>query len=134
MEFDPDYVTSQTDDIVISACQAFLEDIDDENSCCYYLRIENNSDEKIQILGRDFSITDDRGNSYCDNGAGFRGEIPELEPGEYFEYADSAPLRSSHAVLYGSCRVVGEKGSRIKDIRIPAVPLTGSQHVFATLN
>ena len=96
MDFDIEYVTAQTDDIVISACQAFLEE-DEADSCSYYLRIENNSDEKIQILGKDFNFTDDRGNSFCDNAPGFKGEIPELEPGEYFEFASSAPVNAVSA-------------------------------------
>lgn len=134
MDFDVDYVTTQTDDIVVSACQAFLEDEDDSNACSYYLRIENNSSDKIQILGKNFNITDDRGNCYCDNAAGFKGEIPELEPGEYFEFADTKPLHSAYAVLYGSCRIIRENLNQIKDIKIPAVPLIGNVEYACTMN
>ncbi len=133
MDFDMEYVTAQTDDIVISACQAFLEE-DEADSCSYYLRIENNSDEKIQILGKDFNFTDDRGNSFCDNAPGFKGEIPELEPGEYFEFASSAPVKSAMAVLYGSCRIVKEEQNLVKDIKIPAVQLIGSYENGSRLN
>ncbi len=133
MDFDIEYVTAQTDDIVISACQAFLEE-DEADSCSYYLRIENNSDEKIQILGKDFNFTDDRGNSFCDNAPGFKGEIPELEPGEYFEFASSAPVKSAMAVLYGSCRIVKEEQNLVKDIKIPAVQLIGSYENGSRLN
>lgn len=133
MDFDTEYVTAQTDDIVISACQAFMEE-DEADSCGYYLRIENNSDGRIQILGKDFNITDDRGNNYCDNAPGFKGEIPELEPGEYFEFASSAPLKSAMAVLYGSCRIVKEAQNLVKDIKIPEVPLIGNCGSGCTLN
>ena len=85
MNFENEYVISQTDDILISACQAYFDDQDD-NACSYYLCIENNSNDKIQILSKEFNITDDRGNSYLENGLGFNGEIPELELGEYFEF------------------------------------------------
>lgn len=135
MEFESDYVTAQTGDIVISACQAFLEGAGQEdNSCGYYLRIENNSDEKIQILSKNFNITDDRGNSYCESGLGFKGEIPELEPGEYFEFSNSAPLNSAFGVLYGSCRIVSEKQNQVKDIQIPAVSLTGNLNLACAMN
>ena len=133
MNFDNEYVTSQTDDIVISACQAYLED-EEDNACSYYLRIENNSDEKIQILSKEFNITDDKGNSYLENGLGFNGEIPELEPGEYFEFSDSAPLNSSFAVLYGSCRIVKEKYNQVQDIKIPAVNLVGNAYQNLAIN
>lgn len=135
MDFEPDYVTSQTDDIVISACQAFLDEEQDASLACgYYLRIENNSDDKIQILGKDFSITDDKGNNFYDNTEGFKGEIPELEPGEYFEFETLAPLSSAQAVLYGTCKIVKEKYNQIQNIKIPAVTLVGSQKFAASFN
>ncbi len=133
MDFEPEYVTAQTDDIVISACQAFLEE-DASEGCSYYLRIENNSDDRIQILGKNFNITDDRGNSFYDNAPGFKGEIPELDPGEYFEFATSAPVKAAMAVLYGSCRIVKETQNLVKDIKIPAVPLVGHYEGGCTLN
>ena len=133
MNFENEYVTAQTDDILISACQAYLED-EEDNACSYYLRIENNSDDKIQILGKEFNITDDKGNSYLENGLGFKGEIPELEPGEYFEFSDSAPINSAFAVLYGTCRIVKEKCNQVKDIKIPAVNLIGNMRLNTALN
>ena len=133
MNFENEYVTAQTDDILILACQAYLED-EEDNACSYYLRIENNSDDKIQILGKEFNITDDKGNSYLENGLGFKGEIPELEPGEYFEFSDSAPVNSAFAVLYGTCRIVKEKCNQVKDIKIPAVSLVGNMRLNTAFN
>jgi uncharacterized protein affecting Mg2+/Co2+ transport len=133
MDFETDYVTTQTDNIVISACQAFLEE-DEENACGYYLRIENNSDDRIQLLGKNFNITDDRGNSYYDNTTGFKGELPELEPGEYFEFSTSAPMFAAQAVLYGSFQIMNERQNQIKSIKIPPVSLIGNSEVFTTLN
>lgn len=133
MNCDPEFVTAQTDDILVAACQAFIED-EEGTVCSYYMRIENNSNERIQILSKEFNFTDDRGNSFCDNGMGFKGELPELEPGEYFEFADEAPVSFAHSVLYGSCRIVKEKQNQITDIKIPAVPLTGNLDVRCTIN
>ena len=133
MDFETDYVTAQTDNIVISACQAFLEE-DDENACGYYLRIENNSDDRIQILGKNFNITDDRGNSYYDTAPGFKGELPELEPGEYFEFSTSTPMFAAQAVLYGSFQIIKEHQNQIKSIKIPPVSLIGNTEVLTTLN
>lgn len=133
MNFENEFVIAQTDDIVISACQAYLEDEEDD-ACSYYLRIENNSDDKIQILSKDFSITDDKGNSHLENGLGFKGEIPELEPGEYFEFADTMPIKSAFAVLYGTCRIVKEKCNQVKDIKIPAVSLIGNMQYQSSFN
>ncbi len=70
----------------------------------YYFCIENNSDQKITLLGKNWNITDDSGRCFCDDSDGFSGEIPELEPGEYFEFSATAPLKAAHAVFYGSCQ------------------------------
>ena len=78
-------LVSQTDGIVVSAGPVLV----DENESLknhfmwgYYLCIENNSNHKIQLVGKDWNITDDLGNRYSDTSAGFKGELPELEPGE----------------------------------------------------
>ena len=119
MSFEPEYITTQTDGIEISACQALL----DNTSCAYYLRIENNTFEKIQLLGKDFCITDEQGNNFYNTEIGFKGELPELNPGEYFEYAAEAPLSLKHGVLYGSCRIVREKSKAIQEVKIPTVTI-----------
>ena len=68
-----DYVTAESENIVISACPTLIESSTEESGFLwgYYLNIENNSDEKIQLLGKNWNITDDRGNNYdhlfCDD-------------------------------------------------------------------
>ncbi|MBO4293910.1 MAG: ApaG domain [Alphaproteobacteria bacterium] len=131
-DFEPDYVTLTTDGIAVSACQALLED---ENDVCgYLLKIENNSAGKIQILGKDLNLTDDKGNSYVPSEPTFDGEILELNPGEYFEFEDFMPMFSSCAVLYGTCRIVEETTNRVQDIKIPVLQLVSNICSSAVLN
>ncbi len=119
------FVSAATDDIVISACTVELGDNekDDFNAdkyvYGYYLCIENNSSEKIRLVGKHWNITDARGNSFCDDSQGFKGEIPTLEPGEYFEFTSIAPLSTPNAVFYGSCKVERESAGISTDIKIP---------------
>ena len=63
---EPEYVTSQTDDIVISACPTLVEENRraQEFLWGYYLRIENNSAKKIQLLGKNWNVTDSFGNRF----------------------------------------------------------------------
>ena len=64
---------------------------------------------------------------------GFKGELPELEPGEYFEYTSYAPLQAKNAVFYGSCKV---KSDGIEsNIKVPTFSLSARKY-FAnrTLN
>lgn len=123
MFFDPEYATTQTDGIEIFACQASLED----SECAYYVRIENNSVETIQVLGKNFCITDDRGNNFYTNETGFQGELPELFPGEYFEFSALAPSSLKMGVLYGSCRVARGKNKIVQNIKIPTVTIENHQ-------
>lgn len=134
MDFEPDFGVAQTDNIVVSACPANPEDDDEDLGFNYYMRIENNSDVKIQILSKNFNITDDKGKNYIDTGVGFNGEMPELEPGEYFEFLDTAPFDSAFAVLYGTCRIVKEHCNQIQDIKIPAINLIGNPQYGCALN
>ncbi|MDD4555920.1 MAG: ApaG domain [Alphaproteobacteria bacterium] len=93
--------------------------IEEENMCGYYFCIENNSDQKIQLLGKNWNVTDALGNIFTDSSEGFKGELPELEPGECFEYTDTMPLCSSQMVFYGSCSVLRE--SSVQEVKLPTM-------------
>ena len=81
-----DMIVMEEGDVVITAASELVDSsyrAGEEFLWGYYFRIENNSDEKITLLGKNWNITDDSGRSFCDDSDGFSGEIPELEPGEY---------------------------------------------------
>lgn len=129
-----DFSTSQSDGIVVSACPVLVDEQASRFMWGYYLCIENNSDRKIQLVGKNWNITDEAGNSYNDSSAGFKGELPELEPGECFEFTSEAPLNSPHAVFYGSCKILSE--GQTKEIRIPTFSMSapGFAKANRTLN
>ncbi len=119
-----EFLYSQADDIVVSACPVLLEENAAEQTVWgYYLCIENNSNGKISLVGKDWNITDDKGNRYSDDTVGFKGELPELEPGECFEYTSTAPLNSSNAVFYGCCKIKKEGQDKIENVKIPTLYL-----------
>ena len=129
-----DFSVSQTDGIIVSACPVLMEsqkNVNQDFMWGYYLCIENNSDHKIQIIGKEGNITDDLGNRYSDTSAGFQGELPELEPGECFEFTSEAPLKSANAVFYGSCKVLAEGQNCAKDIRIPTFNLSVRKQAYS---
>ena len=120
-----EFLYSQTDEIMISACPVLLEeDTTAQNVWGYYLCIENNTDSKIQLIGKNWRITDEAGNNYVDDSIGFKGELPELEPGEYFEFTSEAPLNFANAVFYGSCQVLREGQTAPHNIKIPTFNLS----------
>ena len=131
MEFEPDYVTLTTDNIQISACQALFDDEDD--FCGYYLKIENNSDAPIVILGKDFNLTDENGNNHFSSDHTFGGEILELNPGEYFEFEDTLELNTNSGVLYGTCQI-SKQPNDVQSIKIPALQLFSNKPTPFVLN
>lgn len=125
-----DLVSLQTDGIVISAGSVPMdEEAENRYMWGYYLCIENNTAKKIKLVGKDWNITDDKGNRYTDSSSGFKGELPELEPGEYFEYTSYAPLKAKNAVFYGSCQVQSDGIS--KKIKVPTFSLSARKNSFA---
>ena len=123
MSFTDDLVSLQTDGIMVSAGPVLVDENAENNYMWgYYLCIENNTADKIRLIGKDWNITDDRGNRYNDSSVGFKGELPELEPGEYFEYTSYAPLKSKNAVFYGSCKVQSRGENR--NVKVPTFSLS----------
>ena len=113
----------QTDGIVGSAGPVLVdEEAENRYMWGYYLCIENNTAKKIRLVGKDWNITDDLGNRFNDSSVGFKGELPELEPGEYFEYTSYAPLQAKNAVFYGSCKVQTDGISR--NVKVPTFSLS----------
>ena len=131
-----DFLYSQTDGIVVSACPVLVEENRRTQAFLwgYYLRIENNSAKKIQLLGKNWNVTDSKGNRFCDDSAGFKGELPELEPGEYFEFSSMMPLNASDAVFYGSCKIQEAGQKTVKEIKIPTFSLSAGLKPTASLN
>lgn len=122
-----DLTTLQTDGIVVSAGPVLVdEEAENRYMWGYYLCIENNTAKKIRLLGKDWNITDDCGNRYNDSSLGFKGELPELEPGEYFEYTSYAPLKAENAVFYGSCKV--QTNGQNKVVKIPTFSLSAKKY------
>ena len=118
-----DYATQQTGDIVVSAFQEKLDDTDDNHALWgYCLRIENNSNQRIRLLQKDFCFTNDKGIRQYDMSLGFNGELPDLEPGEIFEFEDTAFIEGKAAVLYGACVASTADGSEFK-INLPLIQM-----------
>ena len=123
---DFDYSTTQTGDIVVSACRELLEKNDAKQELWgYVLRIENNSNERIRLTSKDVCITDEKGNNRYMPSFGFNGELPDLEPGECFEFEDTAQSDGT-SVLYGYCKALTTKGKELK-IKLPVLNLSSSQ-------
>ena len=123
MSEDFEYITVKTGDIVVSAYPELIDTDADKNQLWgYCLRIENNSDELITLKNKNLYLTDEKGRSLCECSEGFNGELPDLQPGEYFEYEETAQTSNISTVLYGFCSAVTAKGKELK-INFPVLNL-----------
>jgi ApaG protein len=76
----------------------------------YRIRIANESERVVQLIGRHWIITDANGEVEEVVGPGVVGEQPILAPGEAFEYTSFCPLPTPFGTMRGSYRMVTESG------------------------
>jgi ApaG protein len=74
----------------------------------YTIRITNEGDETVQLLGRHWFITDATGSTEETKGPGVIGEQPVLAPGETFSYTSRTQLKTSSGVMRGTYQFVTE--------------------------
>lgn len=76
----------------------------------YHVRITNLGDENVQLLSREWIITDGDGNTERVVGPGVIGEQPRLQPGKVFEYSSFCPLRTNFGSMHGNYTMKTEGG------------------------
>ena len=88
----------------------------------YHIRIENDSDEAVQLLTRYWRITDGRGMVSHVEGEGVVGEQPLLLPGQSHDYVSGCPLSTAHGTMTGHYTFARTDDSQF-DVAIPFFPL-----------
>jgi len=88
----------------------------------YHIRIENDSDQVVQLLTRHWRITDARGMINHVEGDGVVGEQPVLRPGQSHDYVSGCPLSTAHGSMEGYYTFQAEDGA-LFEVAIPFFPL-----------
>lgn len=114
--------------ITVTVDPVYLEDqsspADSHYVWAYRVRIENCSDETVQLRRRRWVITDAKGRVQEVQGAGVVGEQPVLHPGESYEYTSGTPLPTPSGIMAGAYQMeVVEGGHEKFDVAIPAFSL-----------
>lgn len=91
----------------------------------YHIRIENVSDDSVQLLTRKWLIHDDAAGDSVVEGEGVIGEQPVLDPGDVHEYRSFCVLKGSTGWMQGSYRFMRSDGSDF-DAYIPKFILEGT--------
>lgn len=88
----------------------------------YHIRIENGSDQPVQLLTRHWRITDGAGRISLVDGDGVVGEQPRLAPGQSHDYVSGCPLPTPLGSMEGHYGCVREDGTALV-VAIPFFPL-----------
>ncbi len=121
------------DDVIISAYLELSDEVVADGSFCwdYSLRFENNSDNNIVLLGKKLSVIQANGQEISVDYNGFKGQLPQLIPGDDFE-DDGYITSKNNAILKGSCKI--QIGDQIKYIDLPMFSLIANDNLNQLLN
>ena len=119
---------SSTGDIIVRVAVSYLADQSDPSAgrwfWSYHIRIENGGPDPVQLMAREWRITDGRGAVQLVSGDGVVGEMPVISPGESFDYVSGCPLATATGSMSGSYSMLKEDGDRF-DVAIPTFALVG---------
>ena len=88
----------------------------------YMVEIENTGPVTVQLLSRQWIITDAQGRVEKVEGPGVVGEQPVIAPGETYQYTSGCPLPTPSGSMVGHYRMAIEGGD-LFDAAIPAFSL-----------
>ena len=88
----------------------------------YKVIIDNQGNEKVQLVNRYWRIIDANGTMQEVRGKGVVGEQPVLNPGETFEYTSGTPLTTSSGFMEGTYEMKSSTGDKF-DVQIPKFSL-----------
>ena len=96
----------------------------------YHVRIENGTDEDVQLSARHWIITDANGEVHEVRGEGVVGAQPVIAPGGSFDYVSGCPLPTSSGTMRGSFAMAARE--RLFEVAIPlfALDSPGSRRVL----
>ncbi len=88
----------------------------------YQIRIDNNSDETLQLINRYWKIIDEQGLIQEVSGAGVIGEQPKIAPNGSHKYSSGVHLSNPSGIMSGYYEMQKENGEKFK-VQIPAFSL-----------
>lgn len=88
----------------------------------YHIRVENEARQSVQLVSREWVISDGRGATHEVRGEGVVGEQPVIEPGGSFDYVSGCPLTTPTGAMEGRYFMVAADGSSFP-IEIPRFAL-----------
>lgn len=118
--------SATTRDIVVRVSVSYLPEQSEPGKghwfWAYHVRIENKGGMAVQLVSREWVISDGRGITHEVRGEGVVGEQPVLEPGGSFDYVSGCPLTTPTGSMEGQYFMIAADGSSFA-VAIPRFPL-----------
>jgi ApaG protein len=118
--------SATTDDVTVRVAVSFLPEQSEPARgrwfWAYHVRIENGGHAPVQLVGREWRISDGRGGLQEVKGEGVVGEQPVIEPGGAFDYVSGCPLATPTGFMEGRYLMVNGQGLGFA-AAIPRFPL-----------
>ena len=115
-----------TRDITVRVSVSFLPEQSEPGKgrwfWAYHVRVENGGRQTVQLVSREWIISDGRGARHEGRGEGVVGEQPVLERGGSFDYVSGCPLTTPTGAMEGRYFMVAADGSSFP-VDIPRFPL-----------
>ena len=121
--------TATTEAITVTVRPIYLDGQSDPMArkfvFAYFVRIENEGREAVQLLRRHWFIRESRGEEKEVEGDGVVGKQPMIEPGEAHEYSSFCVLETFEGFMEGTYLMVRPNGDRFQ-VAIPRFNLRAS--------
>jgi ApaG protein len=118
--------SATTGDVTVRVAVSFLPEQSEPGRgrwfWAYHIRIENGGRVPVQLVSREWTISDGRGARHEIQGEGVVGEQPVIAPGESFDYVSGCPLSTPTGWMEGRYRMVAAD-TRAFAAEIPRFPL-----------
>jgi ApaG protein len=118
--------SAKTGDVIVRVSVSFLPEQSEPGKgrwfWAYHIRIENEGTKAVQLVSREWTISDGRGARHEVQGEGVVGEQPIIEPGGSFDYVSGCPLTTPTGYMEGRYHMVSADGSTFA-AAIPRFPL-----------
>lgn len=94
------------------------------NAFSYYITIENETKDTVQLLERFWEITDALNFKEFVEGEGVVGQKPIIEPDGFYTYKSNCFLLASTGSMKGKFKMVNKSSSKNFEVTIPTFQLT----------
>lgn len=119
--------SSTTDNIEVTVWPEFLDSkssaVGDLFVWAYHVRIDNRSQDKVQLVNRYWKIIDEQGVVQEVDGEGVVGEQPIIVPGGAYQYSSGVHLRYPSGIMNGRYQMKKIDGGANFDVTIPTFSL-----------